>query len=108
MIRGPQVTLILQRYTESRDSGGAVTKTWTAMRKIRGVLTGMRGGEYEIADRETLHSRWQFWCAWPKGLNISEKDEFSRVGTKYRYRVVFNDNILETNDIARIDLVQIQ
>jgi len=108
MIRGPQVTLILQRYTESRDSGGAVTKTWTAMRKIRGVLALMRGSEHEIADREALHSRWQFWCAWPRGLDISEKDEFSRVGTKYRYRIVFSDNILEKNETMKIDLVQIK
>ena len=108
MIQGPKVTLVLQKYTESRDSGGAIVKTWTAMRKIKGVLACTRGAEYNIADRETLHSKWQFWCNWPRGLDISEKDEFSRVGTKYRYRIVFTDNILEMNSIAKIDLIQIQ
>jgi len=108
MMRGPHTTLILERATEGKDTGGAITRAWTQMRKIRGVLTLIRGLEFNIADKETLHARYQFWCTYPIGLNISEKDEFSRPGTKYRYRVVFSDNILEVNDMMKIDLVQIQ
>ena len=108
MMRGPKVELVLERYTESRDAGGAVTKAWSSIRKIKGTLTLIRGMEHDRTDRESLHTRWQFWCHYIKGLDISEKDEFSQVGSRFRYRVVFVDNILEKNNMWKIDLLQVQ
>ena len=107
-MRGPKVELVLQRYTLTSDGGGGQTKSWAAKRKIRGVLTFVGADERVAADKETLQNRYQFWCHVPKGLNITTKDEFSRVGSTHRYRIIFSDDILEKGEMLKIDLIQIQ
>ena len=106
--RGPKTELVLQRYTLTPDGGGGQIKTWSAKRKIRGVLTFVGADERVRADKETLHERYQFWCSVPKGLNITTKDEFSRTGSTFRYRIVEPDDILERGHILKIDLIRIK
>ena len=105
-MRGPKITMSLMRYTAVTDSGGGLTKTWTEVKKIRGVLTFIWADERVRADRETLHNRYHFWCTYRDGYDITSKDEFERVGTSFRYRVVYADNVLEKNRVLKIDLVQ--
>ena len=106
--RGPKTELVLQRYALTSDRGGQSTKTWSAKRKIKGVLAFIGDDERVRADKETLHLRFQFWCHSPKGLNITTKDEFSRIGTIFRYRIVYSDDILERGHMLKIDLIQIK
>lgn len=107
-MRGPKTELVLQRYTTISDGGGGQTKTWTAKRKIKGVLAFIGVDERVRADKETQQTRFHFWCHSPKGLYITTKDEFSRTGTTFRYRIIYSDDILERNHLLKIDLIQIK
>lgn len=107
-MRGPKVELVLQRYTSSSDDGGGIIKSWTSMRKIKGVLAFIGADERERASKETLQLRYHFWCNKPKGLDITTKDEFSRVGSRFRYRIIYVDDILEKGITLKIDLIQIR
>lgn len=108
MMRGPKIELILERYSTSSDGGGGLTKIWTQVRKISGMLTFVNPDERIRADKETTHIRYQFWCHYIKGLNISTKDEFSKIGTSYRFRIVAVDDVLEQSKLWKIDLLQVK
>ena len=108
MMRGPKVELVLQRYTLTSDGGGGQTKTWTAIRKINGVLTFIYGDKREREDKETLYMTHQFWFSYLKGLVITEKDELSEIGNEHRYRVLFSDDILLMKHIVKVNLLQIK
>lgn len=110
MIIGPKVELHLQRYTSVTDGGGGWTKTWTLQRRILGTISTIRRDNRVANDRETLYATHYFWVdkAVVVGLNIDEKDEFSRPGTIFRYRVMTVDNVVEMSQIFRIELVQIK
>lgn len=106
MIRGPKTTLTLHRYTSTSDGGGSSSKAWASVAKISGVLTFIWADERVSADRERVENRYQFWMEFRKGLNITTKDEFSKIGVAQRYRIIYVDNILEQDKLLKIDLVQ--
>ncbi len=107
MIRGPKIELVLQRYTLTADGGASSSKSWTAMRKIKGSLTFIKGVRRPRDDKESTHATHQFWCSYPKGLNITEKDELSRIGNTQRFRILYSDDILEQKRMLKIDLLRI-
>jgi len=108
MIRGPKTKFTLERYTDSKDSGGAVTKTWSTVTDIWGVLTFGWSDESIVADRETLHLRYQLWVDFSRNYTPTTKDEFSESGSDFRYRIVYVDNILKQNRVWLIYLLQIR
>jgi len=106
MIRGPKIKLTLERYTTVSDGGGGLTKSWSRVADIRGVLTFIWADERVRADRETLQNRYHFWMTYKDGYDITTKDEFSKYGSSFRYRIIYVDNILEKDKLLKIDLVQ--
>lgn len=106
MIRGPKVKLTLERATKARDTGGAITNTWTDVADVRGVLTLIWPDERVRADRESLEIVMEFWCAFTKNYTPTTKDEFTKSGSSFRYRIIHVDNILEQDKIWKIRLVQ--
>jgi head-tail adaptor len=107
-MRGPKVSLTLYKYTLASDGGGGQTKSWSAIANIRGALTLVKSDEQQRTDREVVHIRYQFWCSPQKGIFIEEEDEFVLLGKEERFRVQFVDDILEKNDMLKIDLIRIQ
>jgi len=109
-IIGPKVELHLQRYTSVTDGGGQWTKTWTLQRRVLGTLSTIRRDNRVANDRETSYATHYFWVDKTSvvGLNISQKDEFSRPSTTYRYRVMTVDNVVEMDQVFRIELEQIK
>ena len=108
MIRGPKTKLVLERYTSSKDSGGAITKTWSSVSTVKGVLTFGWADEPISMDKETLHLRYQFWVRHTNNFTPTTKDEFSETGSNFRYRVVYVDDILKQNKVWSIYLLQIR
>jgi len=106
VIRGPKIKLTLERATQSADTGGAVTKTWTKVADIRGVLTFVWPDERVRADRENLELRYQFWCDFSKNYTPTTKDRFTKSSSAFHYKIIYVDNILEQDDAWKIDLVQ--
>lgn len=106
MIRGPKIAMTLHRYTLGKDTGGSVTKTWTNIAQLRGVLAFIYADEQERTQRESLENRYQFWVQCRKDVTPTTKDELSRTGVSQRYRIVYVDDILEQGKLWKIDLVQ--
>lgn len=107
MIRGPKIKMTLYRYSTVPDGGGGLTKTWTNVDTLTGVLTFVWANEGVMLDRERLENRYQFWVEYRSDLSdMSTKDELRRTGVTQPYRIVDVDNVLEQNKIFKIDLVQ--
>ena len=49
---GANRTCFLERLTETRDSGGALTESWSTVKKLKGFLRSMRGKELFMYSRE--------------------------------------------------------
>lgn len=112
MINAKKITLILERYSEVSDGGGGLTKTWSQVRHIRGVMTYGRGTERVNVGRETVESSHQFWCPYFYGkFIITEKDRFRRIGkmdaTRF-YDILYVDPILDQRRWLKIDLLEIK
>lgn len=105
---GPKIELVLERHSTTSDNGGSSSKTWTSKRKIRGVLTTIYGRENVLDGRQAVLVSHIFWCDYQKGLDISEKDEFSKQGLKWRFKVIHVDNVLSIDKMLRIELLQIK
>lgn len=105
---GPKTSLVHERYDSTDDGGGSHTRKWSSKRIIKGILVSIRGDTVVSEGREIVRITHQFWCDYQPGLDISEKDEFSKIGRKDRYRVDYVDNILELGNTIRIDLVKIK
>jgi len=105
---GPTIELVLERYSSTDDGGGSSTKSWTSKRRIRGILVSVRGDTIVSEGRETVRITHKFWTDYQKGIDISEKDEFSRSGYKERYRVVYVDDTLAMEQILIIELMRIK
>lgn len=78
---GPKTSLTLQRVTEISDSLGGITQAWAKIRVLTGVLTAggntsarFVGNEKVMSERSAATSMLVFFCDYPKGVTITEKD----------------------------------
>lgn len=108
-VRGPKKTVVFERYTLTSDGGGGSTKTWTVLGEAKGVFTAIKGDTYSRVGREVVHVTHQFWCHYYGEIDFQEKDEcYIKYVSSQRYRVIYVDDILEKNNIMKIDLLKIE
>ena len=106
MVQGPKTTLILQRVTETNSAYG-VSESWQNIASLKGVLTGSRmtrnrNIEQMKSEKETVFGRYTFYCDFPSGITITEKDRFS-LSERY-FEIVFVYNPGNKNQYLEIEL----
>jgi len=76
-IFGPKTELILQKYTKVSDNMGGYEYVYQSKRKMKGVLVPLKGNERMITGQTTVFASHKFFCDYPKGITITEKDRFT-------------------------------
>ena len=109
MVQGPQTTLFLQRVTEANSAYGT-TESWGHVARITGVLTisrMTRNRTIEVAksEKETVFGRYTFYCDYPDGVVITEKDRFV-LGSR-TFEIIFVYNPGTKNQYLEIELDEI-
>jgi head-tail adaptor len=113
MIPGPKTQLICQRVTEISDGLGGMTQSWSNLATLSGVLTAssgvtakFAGRERLLADRTTVTSSLIFYCDYPTGITITEKDRFVS-GTR-TFEILFVYNPANSNHHLEISLFEVK
>ena len=73
----PKVTLIyqtIQSFTD--DLEGGAEPTWVSRRKIKGLLSVIKGSESFVADQLTTTVAYRFYCKEPDDITITENGQF--------------------------------
>lgn len=109
MVQGPKTTLTLQRVTETNSAYGT-SEAWSYVANIIGVLTGSRMTrnrtiETAKSEKETVFGRYTFYCDYPFGITITEKDRFI-LGTR-TFEIIFVYNPGMKNQYLEIELDEI-
>ncbi len=103
-MRGPKTSLILKRYTKTRDSMGGNTVTWATIKTIKGVLSTVRGDERYSADKLTVIADFNFYMDYPKGHTITEQDRFWSDSDGTRKFTIEYINDLGANQNKRLEI----
>lgn len=106
MVQGPKTTLTLQRVTETNSAYGT-SESWQNIASIEGVLTGSRmtrnrNIEQMKSEKETVFGRYTFYCDFPPGITVVEKDRFA-LGARY-FEIIFVYNPGNKNQYLEIEL----
>ena len=80
----------LRRKTEVSDGMGGITTSWAGLRKIKGVLSTIRGDERLSSDKLTVISSHNFFIDFPIGETITSKDIFIKGTTTYKIIYINN------------------
>lgn len=91
---GPKTSLILKRYTETADSMGGKSHTYSTIKTIKGVLSTIRGDERLSADKLTVIADFNFYMDYPNGFTITERDKFysDSDGTR-KFKIMYINNL---------------
>ena len=107
---GPQSVVTIQSKTNTSDSMGGFTETWTNLITISGVLTSPRGNEYRWegfrVGKEAVRSTHIFYCDVPTGVTINELCRLV-YGTRI-FDIVFVRNPGMMNHHYELELVEIK
>ena len=104
----PKKDLLLERYTESRDSIGTSVRTWASISTVQGFLTTLSGNERFKYGKTEVESSHLFTVSaktakYPS-TTITEKDRFRDTSTNKIFDITFVDNIGFANDWLKIYL----
>jgi len=87
---GKKTEMELRRKTEVSDGMGGITTSWAGLRKIKGVLSTIRGDERLSSDKLTVISSHNFFIDFPIGETITAKDIFIKGTTEYKIIYINN------------------
>jgi head-tail adaptor len=87
---GKKTEMELRRKTEISDGMGGITTSWAGLRKIKGVLSTIRGDERLSSDKLTVISSHNFFIDFPIGETITAKDIFIKGTTEYKIIYINN------------------
>jgi len=87
---GKKTEMELRRKTEVSDGMGGITTSWAGLRKIKGVLSTIRGDERLSSDKLTVISSHNFFIDFPIGETITSKDIFIKGTTTYKIIYINN------------------
>ena len=87
---GKKTEMELRRKTEVSDGMGGITTSWAGLRKIKGVLSTIRGDERLSSDKLTVISSHNFFIDFPIGETITAKDIFIKGTTTYKIIYINN------------------
>ena len=87
---GKKTEMELRRKTEISDGMGGITTSWAGLRKIKGVLSTIRGDERLSSDKLTVISSHNFFIDFPIGETITAKDIFIKGTTTYKIIYINN------------------
>ena len=87
---GAKTTMELRRKTEVSDGMGGITTSWAGLRKIKGVLSTIRGDERLSSDKLTVIASHNFFIDFPIGETITAKDIFIKGTTTYKIIYINN------------------
>lgn len=109
MVQGPKTTLTVQRVTETNSAYGPV-EVWTNIAPITGVLTQSymtrnRSIEKLEGAKHTVVGRYTFYCDYPKGITITEKDKMTTGARSFLILFVYNPGA--KNQYLEIELDEI-
>jgi SPP1 family predicted phage head-tail adaptor len=76
MVYGPKTEMTFQERELTEDSQGGHTESWTARRKIKGVLVPLKGSERMITGKQEVFATHKFFIDYPTGITIEENDRF--------------------------------
>ena len=93
---GKKTTMELRRWTGVSDGMGGITTSWAGLRKIKGVLSTIRGDERLSSDKLTVIADFNFYIDFPIGITIDEADIFQRGTTTYK--IVYINNLGSNQD----------
>lgn len=74
---GPKIEMVLQKKTSVSDNIGGFTEVWQSKKKIKGVLVPLKGSERMVTRKTEVFATHKFFCDYPKGVTITEKDRFT-------------------------------
>lgn len=102
-MRGPKITLTLERKTLTDDAMGGHTEVWIDVMDIKGVLCNISGNERLSADKLMVIATQNFYIDFLHSETITEEDRFS-LGTRI-FKINYVNNIGANQDRAlRINL----
>lgn len=104
---GQKTTLILQQLTNVSDNQGGYIEKWSSIRRIKGVMEATRGDERFYGESRTLFASHMFYCDFPTGATITEKDRFVKESNGEILEIVFVVNTAEQNRFLEITLKEI-
>jgi len=87
---GKKTEMELRRKTEVSDGLGGFTISWAGLRKIKGILSTIRGNERLSADKLTIIADFYWYIDYPIGETITEADIFVKGTTTYKIIYINN------------------
>ena len=87
---GHKVTCFLERTSETRDSGGAITDAWETIKKFKGFLRSLRGKELLQFSREMANVTYKLIA---DRIDDVEIDDRIRIGDD-KYDIEHNDDTI--------------
>lgn len=104
---GQKTTLILQKLTLVDDGQGGFIEKWSSNRRIKGVMEATRGDEKFYGEARTLFASHMFYCDFPIGITVTNKDRMIKEKDGQIFEIVFVINTAEQDRFLEITLKEI-
>jgi head-tail adaptor len=98
---GKTYQIIVQETTESKDSGGEITDSWSEKGTVRGKIYQLSGSEQYESSKDTRIIKYRMVCNKPS-FEITEDDKIKKSKDNYNYAIYDVNSPLITNEIDSI------